>query len=316
MKAKRVVSYDLFRGVLVIAMIFYHVFVNLYNNNLNHYLSLARVSIGFVRITGIITGEFLLNKQKKQWSIIGKLLMFYLTINIAIWLYQNHTRQTIGSTLLLWSQEKTSFEILLPISLTIAIGGIIGNYSKKSGERTLYAATILSSILLLLDQQGIYIFSLNFTLYGLLWVVMGSYYQREKISNQVLSNRWREWIIIALTATLTWYLTITPHTNIVIPLLHTYLIYRTIHIIAKHSQSKHILTILTKIWKLSLAIYIIHIIIIKIINHFIETTQRTTSLLTATLLIGLSIRYTNATIQNFMDKFSTVWKKLIRHLFA
>lgn len=295
-------------------MILYHVFVNLYDNNISHYLSLARISIGFVRITGIITGEFLLKKRKKQWSIISKLLVLYLTTNVAIGLYQHHTRQAIGTILLSWSQEKASFEILLPISVTIAIGGIVGNYSKKSGQRTLYSAAILFGILLLLDQRGIYIFSLNFTLYGLLWVIMGSYYQREKISNHVLSNRWRQCAVIILTWVLTWYLTKASHTNIVVPLIHTYMTYRTIWIITKHVQSTQILTVLTKIGKFSLAIYIIHIVIIKIIGHFIKNPQLTTSLLIAILLIGLSILYTSTTTQNFIDKFSIIWKKLIRHL--
>ncbi len=313
-KTTRIISYDLFRGVLVIAMISYHVFANLHNSTISHWLSLARVSIGFVYITWIITWQFLLEKKKKQWSIISKLLSIYIITNIIIGIQSNHTRQTIIETIISGQQNTTSFEILLPISLTIFIGSIRGKYSKKSQKKTLVSIAIIIALLLTIDQLGIYIFSMNFTLYGILGTLIGAHYKRENISTKLRTTRYRKYLLIITTIVITRYLTKTSHTNIMIPLFHTCLIYWVSHNVAQRRPSKRITKRLTNIGKFSLLIYIIHIGIIKILDHYIQTIQRTTALIITVILIAACIICTGTKAQKFINTIQTGWKKSMNHL--
>jgi len=171
MKQPRITSYDFFRGILVLGMIAYHTLVNFYNIHINQYVSLYRIPIGFVFFSGIIAGQFLLEKTKKKQSIAIKLLAIYMITNIVILVIREENRYDIITTIISGTQNNASFEILLPIAITIIVGTAWAQKTFQSTTKTLGAIMIIISAILLLDQQGIYIFSLNLSLYGLLGAI-------------------------------------------------------------------------------------------------------------------------------------------------
>lgn len=157
-------------------------------------------------------------------------------------------------------------------------------------------------MLLILDQFGIYIFSLNFSLYGILGVIRSSYYNLESETISNFQNPITKFMIILATGGLSYYLQTTKHAHIFTPIIHTLLLYFTTVIITNKLKIQNP-NILQKLGKHSFIIYIGHILILKLLSYILDRQQTiiTTGLITI-IIIGLSIFYTQPSTQKFIQR--------------
>ena len=260
-------------------------------------------------MSGIMTGQFLLKRAKKRRKIVIKLLSIYLLTNIILLTIQWISVDTIIYALLSGQQNLASLEILLPIAVTIGIGPYLSKKSQHSATKTLRWAILVLWILLILDQYGIYIFSLNFSLYGILGVIRSSYYNLEANTKSKLEKPITKTMVILATIFLSYYLHTVDHTHVFTPIIHTLFLYAST--VAIVSNTKDIRTQrLQKLGKHSFIIYIGHIVVLKALSYWLGSQQNIViAILTTAGIIVLSIVYTQEAIQKFIEKSIRRWKR-------
>lgn len=169
MTTPRIQSYDIYRGLLLAAMVVFHLLTNLTPLGFDHHY-FYWVPMGFVVFLGVILARFLQGKTAKKLPLALKVLTCFLVLNIPNYLKPGFN----FSALILGDQALFSFEILLPMAMlifaTIIFEQAISLFNK--GRRTprliiLSSAAISFLALIALSLSGFYSYNLAFLLYGL-----------------------------------------------------------------------------------------------------------------------------------------------------
>jgi hypothetical protein len=165
----RIGAFDVYRGILVIGMIVFHTWFHLFDGSppsiLFHW-----VPSGFVLCTGILLGMVL--SQKKTGSQIFwrglKLFLIFLALNIPVWIYEKISFYRISVSFIMGNASFSSFEILLPIAITIMISPLLLRF------RWIWIGSFLAFLgLFLLDIFQYFPFTLKFLLIGILGIFLG-----------------------------------------------------------------------------------------------------------------------------------------------
>ncbi len=161
---RRIVSYDVFRGFLLVAMVCFHVLANLTDLVFDQRI-FYWVPMGFIFFLGIVLSAFLKNKKKKKFFLGAKLFGVFIFLNV------HHFVQNELSfgMLLMGDTLKTSFEILFPMSLMIFLSLFFDQFSRQ--WKILFALAFFS--LVLLNGLHFYSYNLCFLIYGLLGYFLG-----------------------------------------------------------------------------------------------------------------------------------------------
>lgn len=248
---ERVMSYDVFRGILLIGMVVFHVLVNLTPLQFNQKL-FYWVPLGFVLFLGVILARFLRNKNNKKIKLALKLMAIFLIFNLPVLMSQNFSL----SDLVQGDQKIFSFEILLPMAAVILLTVPIEKIKKKKLDDSRYETKValiiaisIFAVLVALDLTGIYFYNLNFTLYGLL-----GYYAAMQTDLNTLPARKKYLPFAVLIATAPFFLPYSPDYVTMIQVFAMYLL--TGALIGKNTP-------LALLGRYSLFLYVAHIIAIK-----------------------------------------------------
>ncbi len=162
-KQQRIESYDVYRGLLLTAMVVFHVLVNLTSISFDQHF-FYWVPMGFVIFLGVIAARFLRNRTKKKLILALKILICFLVFNIPNYFIANFS----PSSLIIGDQSVLSFEILMPMALvlllSIPLDYAVNRFAGKAIGIGL--AAILSAIAIM-NVYGFYSYNLAFLLYGL-----------------------------------------------------------------------------------------------------------------------------------------------------
>lgn len=155
--AERVHSYDLYRGLLLVAMVIYHVLLNL--TSLPIQVAYARwIPMGFVMFLGVILARFLQSQTRKKLLLALKLIGAFVILNIPRYLESTFTWHAF----LTGDARYISFEILLPMGLVTLLAvpfDRLRRYSYLLAGLT-YAAIVAVNLV------GYHANNLQFLLYG------------------------------------------------------------------------------------------------------------------------------------------------------
>lgn len=256
MKIERITSYDVFRGLLLVGMVIFHLIVNLsdikFDQNYFYW-----VPLGFMLFLGVILGKFLDGKTKKTITLGIKLAAIFLILNIPNFISENFTI----SQLIIGNQKIFSFEILFPMS--IAIFASIGlNKFVKNYKTALIILLVLFSILTYLYLTNIYSYNLSFLIYGIIGYLIGKNLDMDNLSRKISKSAFP----VVILASIIPFFTIS-YTGIIEILI-------ILQVIALYFLSTKIFNknnFLIVLGKHSLFLYVFHIILIKIISHFYKT---------------------------------------------
>jgi|GEM_PF-2096613 len=256
MTEERITSYDVFRGILLIGMIVFHLLVNLTNITFDQNY-FYWVPLGFMLFLGIIIGKFLAGRNKKIITIGIKLAAIFIILNIPNFISKNFTL----TQLIIGDQKIFSFEILLPMSILTFIS--IGlNKFIKTYKTALITGIALLSIITYLYLINIYSYNLSFIIYGIVGYFIGKNLDLDSISKNLYNRIFLKVSIIALIPFF-----IINHTGIIEILVITQVL-AFYFITAKIFNKNKLLTVLGKH---SLFLYVFHIVIIKIVSIFYKT---------------------------------------------
>jgi hypothetical protein len=157
--AGRVQSYDIYRGLLLTAMIVYHVVANLTPLRFDLRFSYW-IPMGFVLFLGVIVARFLQNKTRKKLWLAAKVLAAFFLLNIPKYLDSEFTFVRLARGDLYFF----SFEVLLPMGLLVLVSIPL--------DRTKRLAYPLAGVtfvcIVVLSLIGFDSYNLSFLLYGLL----------------------------------------------------------------------------------------------------------------------------------------------------
>ncbi|MBI2634888.1 hypothetical protein HYW82_04450 [Candidatus Peregrinibacteria bacterium] len=173
----RILSYDVFRGILLIGMVVFHVLVNLTSFRFNQEL-FYWVPLGFVLFLGVILARFLTDKFLKKIKLAAKLLIIFLAFNIPNFLHND----IHFSDFIIGSSRLFSFEILMPMVLVIMLSLLLDKI-KKSGLMLCF----LFPALIALNYSGIDSYNLLFTIYGLIGYFVGKNFDLNGYAKNKLS---------------------------------------------------------------------------------------------------------------------------------
>ena len=112
----RVLSYDIYRGLLLTAMVFYHIIANFTSFNRDPRFSYW-IPMGFVLFLGVILARFLQNRTRKKLWLAMKVLAAFFLLNIPK--YLDPEFRLLG--LVRGHFYFFSFEVLLPMGLLILV---------------------------------------------------------------------------------------------------------------------------------------------------------------------------------------------------
>jgi len=164
MQKVRILSYDIFRGILLIGMVVFHIIVNLTSLNFNQEL-FYWVPLGFVLLLGVILAKFMENKSLGKIKLAIKLLAIFLIGNIPNFLHKDINLNDF----IIGNSEIFSFEILIPMILVILITLFFTNFRKNK-----LFLSILFFLLIFINYPGVHSYNLLFTIYGLIGYFIGS----------------------------------------------------------------------------------------------------------------------------------------------
>ncbi|MFC1616324.1 hypothetical protein ACFL21_04235 [Patescibacteria group bacterium] len=267
----RIISYDLYRGILLIAMVIFHVAANLSRIPFNHEL-FYWIPAGYTLFLGVILGQFLKKRSKKCFKLGIKLLILFLIPNLII-LIKNpeHLLQLFPGNI-----EIFSFEILLPMSIITFL--TIPSQKIPSKIIPFFLGTLLMATLAL-DILNINYYNLSFIIYGLIGYSAAISWN---LDNQF--KKFQELFIIffsIITIGIFWYTSKYGISHFLIT-LQCFTIYFALKLTLKTK-------FLTKIGADSLFLYIAHIVIIKIISEWFILENLIEITLIGTLILLISI---------------------------
>lgn len=256
MTKERITSYDSFRGVLLVGMIIFHLTVNLsslvFNQNYFYW-----VPLGFMFFLGVVLGQFLSDRPKKVIMLGIKLALIFSILNIPNFIYKNYTI----SQFLIGDQKTFSFEILLPMSVTIFSSILVNKYVKTT-KTALITSAILALILTYLYAINFYSYNLSFLIYGIIGVMLGKNINLDNLSKKIQKITILPVVLVSVAPFFILNLTGILEILIILQVMAIYLIAGKI--LAKSN-------FLILLGKHSLLLYVSHIIIIKIISDFYKT---------------------------------------------
>ncbi len=173
-KIQRLFSYDFFKGILIVGMIFAHVFYVFDGNAQFLERFFLWIPAGFVFFSGVLAGEVLWGK-KSSWYFIRRavqLLGIFIVANLFVLAISKKISFFEFSEDFIWgNQGATSFEILIPLALTILLVPLLGLFPPSLG--------ILWGIIFLLTadiarMEGVfYSYNLQFLIIGILGFFFG-----------------------------------------------------------------------------------------------------------------------------------------------
>ena len=154
----RVQSYDIYRGLLLAAMILYHVIANL--TPLHRDLRFSYwIPMGFVLFLGVILARFLENRTRKKLWLALKVLAAFFLLNIPKYLDPEFRLLTLVRGDLYYF----SFEVLLPMGLLILVSVPLDRAKRVAWS----LAGLVYACIVALSLIGYESYNLSFLLYGL-----------------------------------------------------------------------------------------------------------------------------------------------------
>lgn len=256
MKEGRITSYDVFRGLLLVGMVVFHLIVNLSNLEFDQNY-FYWVPLGFMLFLGVILGKFLGEKNKKVVILGIKLTAIFLILNIPNFISKHYT----PVQLVTGDQRIISFEILLPMSImtfaSIGLNKVVKNY-----KTALVLSLALLSALTYLYLINIYSYNLSFLIYGIIGYLIGKNLDLDEISKK-MSNKT---LLAVIFASLIPFFVI--GSAGIIEILVVLQVLALYFLAAKIFNNNKFLTVLGKH---SLFLYIFHIVLIKIGTSFYQT---------------------------------------------
>lgn len=142
-ESKRNLELDIVKGLLVLTMVVYHTFYNLYDNYESILVITKYVSGGFIYITGFLVGHYYFDRYVKDrskttrrlWIRFGKLFVIFLICNLNLFIQVYDSFSSDGLRLLIAylviGTGKSHFEILLPISYFLLLSPSLLSMYKK-----------------------------------------------------------------------------------------------------------------------------------------------------------------------------------------
>lgn len=168
MSIQRIITLDIFRGILVLGMIVFHSSFHLFNGEVNQNL-FHWVPTGFVLFAGILIGNVLRDRKTTEYFFYRglKLLLFVALLNLPLWIRYEVPPVEIMRLFLLGNPSFSAFEILIPIALVIMTAGVLLRIPRLIG------IVFFTSILLLMDVLQSHHFTFKFYTIGALGVFLG-----------------------------------------------------------------------------------------------------------------------------------------------
>ncbi|MFA5855127.1 MAG: hypothetical protein WC846_02470 [Candidatus Gracilibacteria bacterium] len=250
MKAERITSYDAFRGVLLVAMVVFHVIVNLTNLKFDQNY-FYWVPAGFMLFLGVILGRFLRGKDRKTVMLGVKLMGIFLVLNIPNFIEKDYTLMQ----LILGDQKVFSFEILLPMSIATFVSILLWKSVKGRGAE-IALGLVLVFLLTYLHAVGFYSYNLWFLIYGIIGCLIGGSLDLDALSEKMSAGAFLVVVLMAIVPVFvvgSWGIT---ESIIILQVLALYFL------TAKMFGKNRVLIVLGR---QSLALYVLHIVLIKIL---------------------------------------------------
>ncbi len=278
----RVYSYDVFRGILVVGMVVYHILTNLTSFEINH-TYFRWVSVGFILFLGVILGQFLSTKISKVSQLSLKLFALFLIGNFTLISNLPSNYSTLANDIIFGDQGLFTFEILLPMVLTsiffVSISHpkfplLRGWFAEGKVEDVFFKRNSFFAILFSISILGLfwtefladdYYYNIIYFFYGLAGLSLGSFINLDNFKNhfKLKTTNLFYWLnLFFLIFTFLFEGEILGYSLdflSVFQVLSFYLLFSNIPVLKKNQT-------LEWIGKQSLLIYIIHIILIKLIQ--------------------------------------------------
>jgi len=271
-KVKRITSYDVFRGLLLVCMVFFHLLVNLsdvkFDQNYFYF-----VPLGFMLFLGVILGQFLKGSSRKVLVLGAKLAAIFFVFNVpkfvSLFSGEGSLAQLDLVKLAVGDQKIFSFEILLPMSLVAfasigiwRVGRVVrGRVASGCGAgiissvvATVVATVALISLLTYMYFVNVYSYNLSFFIYGLIGYFIG-----ENLDLDGIARRMSGWKLIVVFVAIVAPFFVIGRFGIVevLVILQVLALY---FLVTKAFDKNKFLIFLGKN---SLALYIAHIVVIK-----------------------------------------------------
>lgn len=180
----RVRSYDIYRGLLLTAMVVYHVVANLTPLRFDLRYSYW-IPMGFVLFLGVVLARFLQNKTRKKLWLAAKVLAAFFLLNIPKYLDAEFTLARLVRGDLYYF----SFEVLLPMGLLVLTSVFLDHT-----RRVAYAlAAVTFACIVYLNAIRFDSYNLSFLLYGLV-----GYFLALRLDLHALAIRQRNWYAVPL----------------------------------------------------------------------------------------------------------------------
>jgi uncharacterized membrane protein len=180
----RVQSYDIYRGLLLTAMVVYHVVANLTPLRFDLRYSYW-IPMGFVLFLGVVLARFLRNKTRKKLWLAVKVLAAFFLLNIPKYLDADFTLARLARGDLYYF----SFEVLLPMGLLV-----LASVFLDRTRRVAYALTAVTfASIVYLNLTGFDSYNLSFLLYGLV-----GYFLALRLDLHALAITQRGWYAVPL----------------------------------------------------------------------------------------------------------------------
>lgn len=253
---KRIFSYDIFRGILTIWMIIFHLFLNLTNFEINTFFYYW-IPVGFMIFFWAVIGQFLSKKPKKILFLSLKLLLIFLLLNSKN-IFDNFN-SNIFQNLLIWNQEIFSFEILFAMWFSLFLIPFFSFLNKIFWK---FFAIFPLFFILILDFTSFYSYNLLFIFYWLFWFLAWKNFNLDNFSKKILEKKNSKYLLILWFFISTFSVIFFELRFLVI--LQVLFLYFLANFIFWENK------ILIFLWKNSLFIYIFHIFLIKWIAFFLK----------------------------------------------
>jgi len=295
-------SYDIFRGILIIGMIFFHTFANFYSQSFNQNLYYW-IPVGFMIFLGIIVGEFLSNKPNKTFKIGLKLITVFCCFNVFN-IYINFSNISLLD-FIFGNQQIFSMEILLPMSIFLFLVNLINLFKYKTNNKQhnkllkiIFLLIILLTIIIS-DFINFYSYNLLFILYGLIGYLIPKILNIHYWVDYINTNKFKILnILLIIISFLFIYYENMYRIIAVFQVILLYICFSDLYcLVFKHMGYN------------SFFIYVFHIILIKLIKTFFHISTDRIGLI---LLIFIIVLSTSNIASYFLNKVITIKNKLLK----
>jgi len=252
---ERLYSYDVFRWILTIWMIIFHLFLNLSSFNIGIFYYYW-IPVGFMVFFWLIVGQFLSKKSKKIIFLSLKLLWIFFLLNSKN-IFDNLNSE-IFTNLIIWNQEIFSFEILFAMWISLFLIPVFNFLQWKINKFWKYLFILPFLWILILDFTNFYSYNLLFILYWFLWYLIWANLNLDNFYKKINKMNYSRHISIVLLF-LSIFISFLLELRIFV-IIEVFLLY---FLTSSYLWSNKILSFL---WKNSLFIYIFHIFLIKWIS--------------------------------------------------